>query len=215
MPALPRAAAPRALAWRLAAWRLVPVLLVAAAAAVAVPALATPRPTGADLQALGDQVSRLDEDLNVARDRLVPLRAAARQAADQVARERTVLARLRAKVALRAAAVYEGGAVDPLVELLGADDSASVAQRAEVLDLLARYDGDAIAAAAAEAYPAVSSAPRIDCITAAPRSRCRSAVPDAIPARWTGTDPVSECEAGVPAKPTPMPTSAYPRPTCQ
>ena len=146
MPAPPRATAPRALAWRL-----VPVLLAAAAAAVALPALATPRPTGADLQALGDQVSRLDEDLNVARDQLVPLRAAARQAADQVARERTVLARLRAKVALRAAAVYEGGAVDPLVELLGAGDSAGVAERAEMLDLLARYDGDAIAAAAAEA----------------------------------------------------------------
>jgi hypothetical protein len=30
-------------------------------------------------------------------------------------------------------------------------------------------------------------------------------VPDAIPARETGTEPVSECEAGVPASPTPMP----------
>ncbi len=42
---------------------------------------------------------------------------------------------------------------------------------------------------------------------APPRSRCRSAVAEAIPARRTGTEPVSECEAGVPAKPTPMPTS--------
>src|SRR5208282_717783 len=39
---------------------------------------------------------------------------------------------------------------------------------------------------------------------APPRSRCRSAVPDAIPARSTGTDPVSEWEAGVPANPTPI-----------
>ena len=43
---------------------------------------------------------------------------------------------------------------------------------------------------------------------APPRSRCRSAVPDAMPARRTGTEPVSECEAGVPAKPTPIPMRA-------
>src|ERR1035441_177653 len=66
----------------------------------------------------------------------------------------------------------------------------------------------AIAAEIAVAYPAASSAPRIDCMIAPPRSRCRSAVPDAIPARRTGTDAVSECEAGVPAKPTPIPISA-------
>ncbi len=42
---------------------------------------------------------------------------------------------------------------------------------------------------------------------APPRSRCRSLVPDAIPARETGTEPVSEWEAGVPAKPTPIPIS--------
>ena len=50
---------------------------------------------------------------------------------------------------------------------------------------------------------------------APPRSRCRSAVPDAMPARSTGTEPVSECEAGVPAKPTPTPTRPYARPTSQ
>ena len=43
---------------------------------------------------------------------------------------------------------------------------------------------------------------------APPRSRWRSAVADAIPARRTGTDPVSECEAGVPASPTPSPMKA-------
>src|SRR6478609_2352099 len=67
----------------------------------------------------------------------------------------------------------------------------------------------------AVAYPAVRSAPRIDCMIAPPRSRWRSAVADAMPARRTGTEPVSECEAGVPAKPTPMPTKAYASPTCQ
>ena len=64
-----------------------------------------------------------------------------------------------------------------------------------------------MAAAAAAAYPAVSSAPKIDCMIAPPRSRWRSAVPDAIPARFTGTEPVSEPDAGVPANPTPMPTN--------
>lgn len=67
----------------------------------------------------------------------------------------------------------------------------------------------AIVAAAAATHPAVSSAPKIDCITAPPRSRCRSAMPDAIPTlRSTGTEAVSEWEAAVPAKPAPMPTSA-------
>jgi len=66
----------------------------------------------------------------------------------------------------------------------------------------------AMAAPAADAYPAVSSAPKIDCMIAPPRSRCRSAVPEAIPTRVTGTELVSECEAGVPARPTPMPTNA-------
>jgi hypothetical protein len=55
----------------------------------------------------------------------------------------------------------------------------------------------------------------MDCIIAPPRSRWRSAVPEAMPARRTGTEPVSECEAGVPARPTPIPTSAYPSPTFQ
>ena len=40
---------------------------------------------------------------------------------------------------------------------------------------------------------------------APPRSRWRSAVPEAMPARVTGTEPVSECDAGVPANPTPAP----------
>ena len=56
--------------------------------------------------------------------------------------------------------------------------------------------------------PAVSSAPKMDCISAPPRSRCRSAVPDAIPTRVGGTDPVSDCAAGVWANPTPMPANA-------
>ena len=73
----------------------------------------------------------------------------------------------------------------------------------------------AMAAPTADAYPAVRSAPMIDCMMAPPRSRWRSAVPDAMPARARAPTPVSECDAGVPANPTPMPTNAYPRPTFQ
>src|ERR1039458_2127009 len=50
---------------------------------------------------------------------------------------------------------------------------------------------------------------------APPRSRCRSAVPEAIPARRVGTELVSECEAGVPASPTPAPRNAKASPTTQ
>src|SRR6185437_2852273 len=64
---------------------------------------------------------------------------------------------------------------------------------------------EAIACETAVAKPAVSKAPMIDWMIAPPRSRWRSAVPEAMPARLTGTDPVKECEAGVPAKPTPIP----------
>ena len=55
----------------------------------------------------------------------------------------------------------------------------------------------------------------IDCRIAPPRSRWRSAVPEAIPTRLTGTEPVSECDAGVPARPTPIPTKMYPSATFQ
>ena len=50
---------------------------------------------------------------------------------------------------------------------------------------------------------------------APPRSRCRSAVPEAIPARRVGTELVRECEAGVPASPTPAPRNAKASPTTQ
>ena len=82
-----------------------------------------------------------------------------------------------------------------------ANDFCNWASTLSLID--AAFGASAIAAPTADAYPAVSSAPRIDCMTAPPRSRWRSAVPDAIPARVTGTEPVSEWDAGVPANPTP------------
>jgi hypothetical protein len=78
-----------------------------------------------------------------------------------------------------------------------------------------RFGAAATDVATAAAYPAVSSAPSTDCMIAPPRSRCRSAVPDAIPARRVGTELVSECDAGVPASPTPVPRNTKARPTDQ
>ena len=49
--------------------------------------------------------------------------------------------------------------------------------------VLTLFGEPAMSFANAAAYPAVSSAPRIDCMIAPPRSRWRSAVADAIPAR--------------------------------
>ena len=40
-------------------------------------------------------------------------------------------------------------------------------------------------------------------------------MPEAIPARVTGTEPVSECDAGVPARPTPAPMKMYAAAICQ
>ena len=40
-------------------------------------------------------------------------------------------------------------------------------------------------------------------------------MPEAIPARVTGTEPVSECDAGVPASPTPAPMKMYAAAICQ
>ena len=40
-------------------------------------------------------------------------------------------------------------------------------------------------------------------------------MPEAMPAFVTGTDPVNEFDAGVPANPTPVPISAYASATAQ
>ena len=40
-------------------------------------------------------------------------------------------------------------------------------------------------------------------------------MPEAMPTRRTGTDPVSEFEAGVPARPTPIPMKMYGIAICQ
>jgi hypothetical protein len=60
------------------------------------------------------------------------------------------------------------------------------------VEMSCRSGDAATVAAKAVVYPAESDAPKTDWRTAPPRSRCRSAVPDALPARCTGTEPVSE-----------------------
>src|SRR4051794_41342773 len=69
-----------------------------------------------------------------------------------------------------------------------------------VLTLLALGE-PAMSVANEAAYPAVSNAPRIDCMIAPPRSRWRSAVADALPARPPRARPGRGGGARRPARP--------------
>src|SRR4051794_41816119 len=71
-----------------------------------------------------------------------------------------------------------------------------------VLTLLALGE-PAMSVANEAAYPAVSNAPRIDCMIAPPRSRWRSAVAAAPPARRPGPPPGRGGDARGPPPPPP------------
>src|SRR4051794_41972226 len=73
-----------------------------------------------------------------------------------------------------------------------------------VLTLLALGE-PAMSVAKEAAYPAVSNAPRMDCMIAPPRSRWRSAVAGALPPRPTRTHPGREGDPGGAARPPPGP----------
>ena len=60
---------------------------------------------------------------------------------------------------------------------------------------------EAIAAPMAEAYPAASSAPKIEVSSAPPRSRCRSAVPEAMPGALDGDRPRERVRGRRPGEP--------------
>jgi peptidoglycan DL-endopeptidase CwlO len=123
-------------------------LAVVAAALLAPPAAAAPRPAQADLERLGDQVSRLDEQLNQARIQLDQLSRLAKQAALAAAAQQRRLARLQRGIAEQAVARYKGGSLGSVASLLSGEDSLTIVEKAETLDLLAQRDGDLLAAAA-------------------------------------------------------------------
>jgi cell wall-associated NlpC family hydrolase len=145
---------PRARSLRPVTRWLLPLAMVAAvgAAALSLPAVATPRPTQADVDRLGEQVSRLDEQLNQARIELDQLRRLAGQAAQAAAVQQRRLDTVRRAVAAQAVARYQGASLGQVASLLSGEDSTTMLEKAETLDLLAQRDGDLLASAAIQRH---------------------------------------------------------------
>jgi len=127
------------------------VIAIGAGLMVVLPvATAAPRGSQADLEKLGTQVSKLDEQLNQAKIELDQLN---RQLADA---QRTAkvqfgsLDRIQSRIAVHAAAEYKGSGLGSIAALLSGADSTTLVQKAETLNLLAQQDGDLLAAARAE-----------------------------------------------------------------
>ena len=139
--------------------RRLPRLPLVAAAAIAIGvglmvvipvATAAPRATTADLEQLGTQVSQLDEQLNQA---TIELGLLNRQLADAQRSAKVQfgsLDKIQGRIAVQAAAAYEGSGLGSVAALLSGADSTTLLQKAETLNLLAQHDGDLLAAAKAE-----------------------------------------------------------------
>lgn len=133
-----------------------PVMVVAAIAlgagliTVLPAATAAPHATPADLERLGTQISELDEQLNQAKivvDRLNKQLADARHVAGV---QYGQLAGIRRRIAVQAAAEYKGSGIGSVAALLAGEDTATLVQKAETLNLLAQHDDDLLAAAMAQ-----------------------------------------------------------------
>ncbi len=127
------------------------VITIGAGLMVVLPvATAATRGTQADLEQLGTQVSKLDEQLNQAKIELDRLN---RQLADARRMARVQfgsLDRIQSRIAVQAAAEYKGSGLGSVAALLSGADSTTLVQKAETLNLLAQEDGDLLAAARAE-----------------------------------------------------------------
>jgi cell wall-associated NlpC family hydrolase len=133
-----------------------PVMVVAAIAlgagliTVLPAATAAPHATPADLERLGTQISELDEQLNQAKivvDRLNKQLVDARHAAGV---QYGQLAGIQRRIAVQAAAEYKGSAIGSVAALLAGEDTATLVQKVETLNLLAQHDDDLLAAAMAQ-----------------------------------------------------------------
>jgi len=113
-------------------------------------ATAAPRATQADLEELGTQVSKLDEQLNQAKIELDRLNRQLADARRTAMVQHGSLDRIQQRIAVQAAAAYKGSGLGSLAALLSGQDSATLVQKAETLNLLAQHDGDLLAAARAE-----------------------------------------------------------------
>jgi cell wall-associated NlpC family hydrolase len=132
-------------------------LVAAAASAIGVGlmvvlpvATAAPRATTADLEHLGTQVSRLDEQLNQATIELGQLNRQLASAQRTAKVQFGSLDRIQRRIAVQAAAAYEGGGLGSVAALLSGADTTTLLQKAETLNLLAEHDGDLLAAAKVE-----------------------------------------------------------------
>ena len=113
-------------------------------------ATAAPRGDQADLEQLGTQVSQLDEQLNQAKIELDRLNAQLAEAQRTARVQFGSLDRIQSRIAVQAAAEYRGGGLGSIAALLSGEDSTTIVQKAETLNLLAQQDGDLLAAARAE-----------------------------------------------------------------
>ena len=138
---------PRARRLRPAAGVLALLAVVAAATVSVQAAVAAPKPTQADVDRLGEQVSRLDEQLNQARIQLGQVDGLVRQAQLQAAVQQRLLAAIQRSIAEQAVAQYTGGSIGSVASLLAGEDTQTVVQKAETLDLLAQRDDDLLGAA--------------------------------------------------------------------
>jgi cell wall-associated NlpC family hydrolase len=137
--------------------RILALVVVAAAAvigagliAVLPAATAAPRATPADLEGLGTQISQLDEQLNQAQ---IAVHRIDLQLADaqQVAKAQYGrLAAIQRRIAVQAAEQYKDGGIGTVAALLAGEDTTTLVQKAETLNLLAQHDGDLLAAAVAQ-----------------------------------------------------------------
>ena len=134
----------------------VPVVLLAAAIVIAaglmtvLPA-ATAAPSGpADLERLGTQISQLDEQLNQAKIVVSRLDVQLADAEHVAKAQYGQLAAIQRRIAVQAAAEYKGSGIGPIAALLSGEDTLTLVQKAETLNLLAQYDGDLLAAALAQ-----------------------------------------------------------------
>ena len=113
-------------------------------------ATAAPRGPQADLEQLGTQVSQLDEQLNQAQ---IAVHRIDLQLADaqQVAKAQYGrLAAIQRRIAVQAAEQYKDGGIGTVAALLAGEDTTTLVQKAETLNLLAQHDGDLLAAAVAQ-----------------------------------------------------------------
>jgi cell wall-associated NlpC family hydrolase len=139
--------------------RRIPVAVVLLAAAIVIAAglmtvlpaaTAAPSGTPADLERLGTQISQLDEQLNQAKIVVGQLDVQLADAEQVAKAQYGQLAVIQRRIAVQAAAEYKGGGVGSIAALLSGEDTVTLVQKAETLNLLAQHDGDLLAAALAQ-----------------------------------------------------------------